>query len=95
MFKARIGNSEASHGTLPCGSEPFVQKHLGKPAKIGGRQFSILFEMSPKMRNFRDFLGDHFARVESSRDLNLTMIILHFHVCVCVFFSMVDSPKKS
>ena len=29
---------------------------------------------------FRDFLGDHFARVESSRDQNLTMFIVHFHV---------------
>ena len=29
---------------------------------------------------FRDFLGDHFARVESSGDQNLTMFILHFHV---------------
>ena len=30
--------------------------------------------------NFRDFLGDHFARVESSGDQNLTMFILDFHV---------------
>ena len=30
--------------------------------------------------NFRDLLGDHFARVESSGDQNLTMFILHFHV---------------
>ena len=29
---------------------------------------------------FREFLGDHFARVESSGDQNLTMFILHFHV---------------
>ena len=31
---------------------------------------------------FRDLLGDHFARVESSRDQHLTMFILHFHVFV-------------
>ena len=30
--------------------------------------------------NFRDFLGDHFARVESSGDQNLTMFTLDFHV---------------
>ena len=30
--------------------------------------------------NFRDFLGDHFPRVESSGDQNLTMFILDFHV---------------
>ena len=29
---------------------------------------------------FRDFLGDHFATVESSGDQNLTMLILDFHV---------------
>ena len=28
---------------------------------------------------FRDFLGDLFARVESSGDQNLTRFILHFH----------------
>ena len=30
--------------------------------------------------NFRDFLGDHFARVESSGDQNLTMFILDCYV---------------
>ena len=29
---------------------------------------------------FWDFLGDHFGRVESSGDQNLTMFILDFHV---------------
>ena len=51
-----------------------------------------MFEMSFKFRvfglnipgHFRDFLGDHFARVESSGDQNWTMFILHFHVFVCI-----------
>ena len=34
----------------------------------------------PPPRNFLDFLGDHFAMVESSGDQNLTMFMLHFHV---------------
>ena len=38
--------------------------------------------------HFRDFLGDHFARVESSGNPNLTMFILHFHV-----FLHVRPPK--
>ena len=44
---------------------------------------------------FRDFLGDHFARVESSGDQNLTMFILHFHVFFvgCLYF-MFDPPSK-
>ena len=29
--------------------------------------------------HFLDFLGDHFARVESSGDQHLTVFILHFH----------------
>ena len=40
--------------------------------------------------NFRDFLGDQFARVESSGDQNPTMPILHFHV---LFFCILDPPK--
>ena len=39
--------------------------------------------------NFGDFLGDHFARVESSGNPNLTMFILDFHV----FF--IFDPHKS
>ena len=38
-----------------------------------------LFELK-KNRNVWKCLGDHFARVESSGDHNLTMFILHFHV---------------
>ncbi len=33
----------------------------------------------------RDFLGDHFARVESSGNKNQTMLGLHFHVCFVTF----------
>jgi|OM-RGC.v1.031033176 hypothetical protein len=40
---------------------------------------------------FRDFLGDHFARVESSGDQTLTMLILDFHV----FFSPIFDPPKN
>ena len=40
------------------------------------------------LRNFLDFLGDHFARVESSGDQTLTMFILNFHV-----LSIFDPPK--
>ena len=39
-----------------------------------------------------DFLGDHFARVESSGDQTLTMFILHFHVS---FSSISDPQQKS
>ena len=38
---------------------------------------------------FWEFLGDHFARVESSEDQDLTMSIVHVHV-----FSIFDPPKK-
>ena len=38
---------------------------------------------------FRDFLGDHFAPIESSGNLNLTMFILDFHI-----FSQLLLPKK-
>ena len=37
-----------------------------------------------------DCLGDHFARVESAEDQNLTMCILHFHVFVAF-----STPQKS
>ena len=40
---------------------------------------SWVFWAETKTESFR-FLGDHFARVESSGDQNLTMFILHFHV---------------
>ena len=32
--------------------------------------------------DFQEFIGDHFARVESSGDQNLTMSILDFYVFV-------------
>ena len=46
------------------------------------------FGLNPRFF-FRDFFGDHFARVESSGDQNLTMFILFFFCCIF------DPPKQS
>ena len=41
---------------------------------------NIRFFERKTLDNFRNLLGDHFARVESSGDQNLSMFILHFDV---------------
>jgi hypothetical protein len=54
----------------------------------GGQKFPNIFEISligfvgPTAPYFLfvDFWGDHFVWVESSRDENLTMYIMHFHI---------------
>ena len=65
----------------------FIQfpQWTGNPRPPGLRTFSIiplknLFFDLKTPGNFREFLGDHFARVESSGDQNLTMFMLHFQV---------------
>jgi hypothetical protein len=73
-------------------------KHSGKNAKLGTTVWNlfqisfIILDIGDKKKTicFLDFLGDHFARVESSGDQNLTMFILYFHV-----FPIFDRPKKS
>ena len=52
---------------------PRAQTFSTVPLKLG------LFKLKT-LGIFQVSLGDHFARVESSRDQNLTMFILHFHV---------------
>ena len=80
------------------GAQPFVLEFIEFPQWTGNfrppraRTFLIIpltirFFRLKTPGNFRDFLGDHFARVESSGDQNLTMFILHFHV-----FSIFDPP---
>ena len=74
----------------------FIQfpQWTGNPRPPGLRTFSIIpltvcfFELKTPGK-IREFLGDHFARVESSGDQNLTMFILHFHV-----FSHFRPPQK-
>jgi len=71
---------------------------MGQPAKLGRKPLTM-FEVSlifwffglKTPGNARDFLGDHFARVESSGDQKVN----HVHLAFSCFFSISDPPKKS
>ena len=78
-------------GVLRFGGGPFVLEFIEFPQWTRNfrppraRTFSILplqigFFRLKTPGHFRDFLGDHFTRVESSGNPNLTMFILDFHV---------------
>ena len=61
------------HVYMTPARDPKQKKIMINPLKIG------FFRLKTR-GNVRDFLGDHFARVESSGDQNLTMFTLDFHV---------------
>ena len=70
---------------LKKSSKSNIFENPSKACPPGPRTFSIKPQKIRFFRlktpgNFRDFLGDHFARLESSGDWNLTMFILDFHV---------------